>query len=245
MGGGAAIAAEAAGSIASSALGFLSAERQMKFQERLSSTAHQREVGDLRAAGLNPILSATGGHGASTPSGVSVTPENPLKGMAQTVLASKMNAQQIASMQIDNKLKERMILTESQKILNMQQDAKVASALELKTIAESKLPPQLIKKYVQDVLESMARTRLTSAQGVSEKLKQSELTSRSDFWKSPEGKARPYVEGGLQDVLLRAAGGGIKHFKDNYQDRLKHEVHSAKDAISKKSPEWFKKHFKW
>lgn len=100
LGGALAAGGSIVGSIASGMFGNSQARRQMDFQERMSSTAHQREMEDMRRAGLNPLLSARHG-GAAAPSGAAAptpnfdAPVNSALSAARLTMDKQMQAAQI------------------------------------------------------------------------------------------------------------------------------------------------------
>lgn len=92
-----------AGGLSQNADAKQAAQDQMAFQQYNSSTAYQRAVADMKAAGINPMFALTAG-GASTPSGASYSPSDAITPAVNTGLSARRltTDQQVAQAGIEN-----------------------------------------------------------------------------------------------------------------------------------------------
>lgn len=165
------------------------AMQQMAFQQFMASHAHGIEMNDLRRSGLNPILTATGGHGAATPSGSSAVMQN-VKGAGvdaalqalttiSTALLTKQQADKTKA-ETENTIartateRQQPGLVQAQTNLAASQggltDVQAANALAMnrQIEAETKLKTIGAQVSASEILKNQAATDLLRKQGMTQ-----------------------------------------------------------------------------
>lgn len=124
------------------------AQQNRDFQEYMSNSAHRRQMKDLKAAGLNPLLAA-GQSGASTPSGATAQMEAPRMENEIAPAMSSALAMQSAVQGVKKQNAEIGLMDEEKKLKKAQTGKTIVDA----QVSAGDLPGSKAKQGVWDWLQ--------------------------------------------------------------------------------------------